>query len=237
MLKSIDSTVNEEMKVENEATVENGINFENDIESNRKELLDSFNEFIEKTKNKRQLNNPTLTTQDAEDIYVREMLRILYLQILYVICVILFIVIPLLVCDFYFAFTDKSCVHEKAGNLQVNLFTYLLVDAIIPSIQIVAFIVLICISIFNPTYVTNLARVCNSSIAFGDIIIAINSLFTLTWTIIGSIIFWGLIDNNKCEKCIYNYVFALLIIRYLFILKNLHININKNKEYITTDIK
>jgi hypothetical protein len=46
----------------------------------------------------------------------------------------------------------------------------------------------------------------------------ISSLFILSWTIIGSIIFWSLIDKEECSKGVYNYVFALLIIRYILLL-------------------
>jgi hypothetical protein len=52
-------------------------------------------------------------------------------------------------------------------------------------------------------------------------IITLISLFTLAWTIVGSIIFWSLIDNEECSKEVYNYVFALLIIKYVCILVNL----------------
>jgi hypothetical protein len=46
-------------------------------------------------------------------------------------------------------------------------------------------------------------------------------LFQLAWTIVGSVLFWKLIDNKTCDKGIYNYVFALLIIRYIMIFVNM----------------
>ena len=42
-------------------------------------------------------------------------------------CILLILVftLPLVITELYYAYTDESCVHQKAGKLHINLFTYL----------------------------------------------------------------------------------------------------------------
>ncbi len=137
--------------------------------------------------------------------------------------VVLVLLAPLTVADLYYAYTDDSCVHQPAGNLNVNLFTYLAVDGIIGGIGVVVFSLMVC-SLGTNNVATVLKGCCMVSIY------VLCGLFTLAWTIVGSIIFWKLIDNEECSKGVYNYVFALLIIRYVSVLVNLCNNSNTKKE-------
>ena len=127
---------------------------------------------------------------------------------------ILFLLAPLSVADLYYAYTDESCVHQSAGKLNVNLFTFLAVDGILGCVVIIGFSLFIC-SMKEDFSLEIWKGCCALSI------ITLISLFTLAWTIVGSIIFWSLIDNEECSKEVYNYVFALLIIKYVCTLVNL----------------
>ena len=40
-------------------------------------------------------------------------------------------------------------------------------------------------------------------------------LFNLIWTIIGGIVFWGIMDNMDCGNSIYTYVSALILMKFL----------------------
>jgi hypothetical protein len=127
---------------------------------------------------------------------------------LFMLFIILVCLIPFVVCNLYYAYSDKSCVHEKAGKLDVNLFNYLVVDGIFGAVVAIVWFLQICS--FNFTE--------DSEITFGRwlivvLITGIGSVFGLAWTITGAIIFWSLIDNNLCDNGIYNYVFAQLIIK------------------------
>lgn len=129
---------------------------------------------------------------------------------------------PLSIASLYYAYTDNSCVHESAGQLAVNLFTYLVVDGIMGGAGIIGFSTLICcLSMEN--YTNMLSSCC------GILLMIICQLFQLAWTIVGSVIFWKLIDNNNCDKGVYNYVFALLIIKYVMIFMNCMLNNNNKK--------
>lgn len=130
---------------------------------------------------------------------------------------------PLTIASLYYAYTDDSCVHESAGQLEVNLFTYLAVDGIVGGAGIIILSTLSC-SLGPDVYVNMIKSCC------GAFIVIIASLFQLAWTIVGSVIFWKLIDNKICDKGIYNYVFALLIIKYVMIFVNMISNKNNKKE-------
>ena len=59
-----------------------------------------------------------------------------------------------------------------------------------------------------------------------NLITLFRTLIILVWTTIGTYIFWGLMDNNKCEKTIYYYMLVSIIIRYIFGILFLGITIN-----------
>ena len=140
------------------------------------------------------------------------------------ICFILFILVlfaPLPITSLYYAYTDTSCVHEKAGKQSINLYSYLAVDGILGILGMC--VTLIMIYYLGPNGWENAVRS-----GCGLIILSISWLFSVIWTIIGSFVFWYLMDNNKCNKGIYNYVFALLIIHYVLLFINT-MNFTKNK--------
>jgi hypothetical protein len=138
------------------------------------------------------------------------------------IIIILLILAPLSVADLYYAYTDDSCVHQSSGNLNVNLFTYLAVDGILGGAGIIGLSLYICLMGENTS-----SEYCKGCCMVS--MLTLCGLFTLAWTIVGSIIFWSLIDNEECSKGVYNYVFALLIIRYVSILVNLCAKNNDKK--------
>ena len=116
--------------------------------------------------------------------------------------------IPFVICDFYFAYNDDSCINEKAGQLAVNLFTYLVVDGIFGAIGLIVWLQVICTSDFTRNTDRSLMNLITVFL-----LTFVGSLFGIAWTITGAIIFWSLIDNDLCDKGIYNYVFAQLIIK------------------------
>jgi len=114
---------------------------------------------------------------------------------------------PITVADLYYSYTDHSCVHLSADNLYIDLSVYLKVTGISEGI---AFITTALYIIFR-----NLSHEIQYEKPYLlKFVINIVMLFQAAWTIEGSIIFWGLIDNKKCHRGIYNYMFAHFIIRY-----------------------
>ncbi len=129
-------------------------------------------------------------------------------------------ILPFGITSTYYAFTDNSCLNLPAGKLIVTLKDYLAVDGILSLIYYVVILL---------TIVKTNINTFNSDNIIIKIILILCRIFVLSWTILGAIVFWSLIDNNKCDHGIYNYTFALLIIKFVsIILSSSEIN-SKNK--------
>ena len=112
--------------------------------------------------------------------------------------------VPLIVCNLYYAYSDNSCVTIYPDHFSVNLKTYLAVDGIIGAIVLFAII-------FVVTYLFKEEP--NIDDGCLNILGNISTIFGIVWTIIGAVIFWKLIDNTECNKSVYNYIFAQLVIK------------------------
>lgn len=119
-------------------------------------------------------------------------------------------VIPFGITSIYYAYTDNSCAYLRAGKLYVNLKDYLAVNGILYLISFVCNAVIL-------TYYNSNDAVGFYSNPLIKLIAIISNAFHLSWTIVGSVIFWSLINNNACDDGIYNYVFAQLIMNFIFI--------------------
>jgi hypothetical protein len=156
-------------------------------------------------------------TQDT-DIHTQEDIRncIKFTSIL----AILLFNSPLVIADLYYAYTDHSCVYKQVNNLYINLFIYLAVCGICGGIIIcLSVLLLLCFKLDDTLTIMNSPTWTSLSI-FG-------SLFGLVWTIIGSILFWDLINTQECDNSLLHYVFVQLIIKFIFIAINLKIPGNK----------
>lgn len=188
-----------------------------DLEANNHENQRKLNEILVQTENLTSILKQHQETTNNNDNIVIGAAKI---------CGVMLIIIllgPLSIASLYYAYTDDSCVHDSAGQLDVNLFTYLAVDGILGGAGIIILSLIIC-CLGADTYINMMKSCC---VMFLFIII---QLFQLAWTIVGSVIFWKLIDNNTCDKGVYNYVFALLIIKYVIIFTNAMFNNNNKKE-------
>ena len=138
-------------------------------------------------------------------------------------CILLILVftLPLVITELYYAYTDESCVHQKAGKLHINLFTYLAVNGILGCAGIILISLKICF-IDNHIFIT-----CFKTGCF-NLILNMSSIFIVLWTVIGSVIFWSLINNKECSDGIYTFIFIMFILRYLLIFICL-IKCNKKK--------
>jgi hypothetical protein len=112
--------------------------------------------------------------------------------------------LPFIICNLCYAYTDESCVTINPPNFDINLKTYLAVDGILGAVALlgILFVAFCCIK-EEP----NSNNCCLK--LFGNIATA----FGIAWTIIGAIVFWSLIDNTKCDRSVYNYIFAQLVIK------------------------
>jgi hypothetical protein len=126
--------------------------------------------------------------------------------------------IPIGLVDLYFGYTDKSCVddYNTKSYVKINLKQYLLVAGYASLSYIVLVIGVIC--------ALTCKNECNlaSLIIDSNIIGLITTAFSITWTIIGSIIYWGYVYKpNTCNNYVNSYLFISLIIKLLISIKEI----------------
>lgn len=119
----------------------------------------------------------------------------------------LFTNFPIIFCDLYYAFNDKTCVQNKIENLYINMYDYLIVSGIY-SIYIVLF--LLCCILFKNKLYRNINK--NNSYLF-IIFLAITFFFNISWNIVGVILFKKIINNNTCSKEVFNYLFSSILLK------------------------
>ena len=141
--------------------------------------------------------------------------------------IVVFIIIlfnfPICISELYYAFTDNSCIHLINNKLLINLYIYLLVDGIYGLLVTLISCIYICYFIdLDNLEISGLKIIIIYIISF------IFILFNLSWTIIGAIIFWDIIDNYSCNNNIYCFIFAELIIKLIFLFLQIVKLTNKN---------
>ena len=138
----------------------------------------------------------------------------------FMIILILAFTVPFIICNLYYAYNDNSCVTINPDNFGVNLKTYLAVDGIVVGIALLGIILAAFCLFKEPDNNDN----CSLNV-FGKIA----TIFGIAWTIVGAVIFWKLIDNTKCDKSVYNYIFVQLVIKIVCYLLRIISNSNNKK--------
>ena len=149
------------------------------------------------------IRGPVATEENSESIFSIKLLTII--TILY---------IPIVILDFYYTLTDDSCVNNHIND-SLKLSTYLVIDSLYGlSLVLLLPIILWIIDLDNEE-----ERQVFCSISL------FRTLFILVWTSMGSYIFWRVTNNFECEKNIYYYMVGGLIVRYIFGILFIGINI------------
>lgn len=112
---------------------------------------------------------------------------------------------PFIICDLYYAYTDTSCVHNATKHTTVNLFSYLAVSGFFNLSVLLVYICGFC-SLSSEDGATCFILVCSFLQQFF-------LLFSLSWVMVGAVVFWSEIDNSSCSSPVYNYMMASLIIK------------------------
>jgi len=110
---------------------------------------------------------------------------------------------PFIICDFYFALTDTSCVNQNFQQININMRTYLLVSAIIN---------LCVVMIYNLSILCFVENVNNGVLLFLKIFETLVKIFTVSWLIVGCVMFWSFMDTSICAKNVHSYLLARFII-------------------------
>lgn len=131
------------------------------------------------------------------------------------IIVILLLTIPLLVIDFYYSSTDMSCIHKTPNvmHIRITLFTYFIVDGCL--IGIIALLWLLFICLLSLKTIVILGKN-----IYVKMLVILGIMITLTWTIIGTLIYNN-INHYNCKNELTNYIYFNFIMKYAFILVTL----------------
>jgi uncharacterized membrane protein len=121
---------------------------------------------------------------------------------------IIIICIPLIFCDLYYGFTDKSCINEVPNGLNFTMKIYLLVSGFT---GLLAMLISICIICSLQKYINNKQTlICIRYLGL------IGGLFHIFWNILGAATFWGTIyKRGDCESIISTYIYISLIIKFI----------------------
>ena len=99
---------------------------------------------------------------------------------------------PIIICDLYFGFNDKSCSREQPDELDLSIRLYLIVSGFIGLSAMIT--ILTAVTCFDPNKISDLGAcfICCGSIGF-----ICAALFNIVWNILGAIVFWGYIYGNR----------------------------------------
>lgn len=115
-------------------------------------------------------------------------------------CCLIFITLPIMICDFYFGFSNDPCLCIKFNGIDFGMGKWLQTCGFIQLISCLLIITIQCVN--NELYqmfISIFIRIC-----FG--------YFTVIWTIIGAIIFWKYIEpNNLCNNQLTTYLWVRII--------------------------
>jgi len=134
------------------------------------------------------------------------------LQICEKLCAGLFIcgfITPFVGFDLYFAFTDESCIHQTFDKIHVNMFIYLIVSGLAGIVYAESMSFVDFVYDFEKKYTEEYT---NIVLKFCTICQVLFNIFSVSWTMIGCIIFWGYMDNLHCSRTLYNYLFAKFVV-------------------------
>jgi len=135
-------------------------------------------------------------------------------------CFNLAFIIPSLI----YAYSGDMCVLTAADGFSINLSVWLQVD----SYMRIAIISLLILVAFISCCSLNKGPTCAACVIC---FILIYSLFSFAWTIVGSVLFWGKLNpSGVCTGGVQSYMYAMLIISYIFTCINCLYNVKKGKQ-------
>lgn len=119
---------------------------------------------------------------------------------------------PFIVCDFYYANRDYSCVWApiERFNIKVPLQRWMRVDG---AMMLVFIIIMLIISI-----TICMSPGCDWMYPVHAVIGGILAIFRFCWLIVGAVLFWGYLNKyHYCASNVRGFMFANLIIGFLLL--------------------
>lgn len=148
--------------------------------------------------------NPNRPNNIYHDLNAIQQTEITCMKILssILMCVIL---VPFIGCDFYYSVNDITCQHIKGNNIHLTISEWLIVCGIYETIALI-------IPLYLLHRATNLGEYENK---IKKLQTPILSLFTLSWLIVGAILFWNEILPDNCGKSVKSYLSAKIILGFI----------------------
>lgn len=135
-------------------------------------------------------------TSDKEDQVIKKLAVIISLVVL----VIGFT--PFIFMDLYVAYTDTSCVSQEVDQMALTLKDWLFVYGYL-SIFVFSIAVVMIICGVSKIWIKTLS--------------VVSSLFSVSWSITGAVLFWSYMNIDQCESLTKNYVYTRLIMSLIFL--------------------
>lgn len=121
------------------------------------------------------------------------------------------IMLPFIVGDLYFGFTDDTCSIEQQNKLKIIIRLYLIVSGLVDILATIT--ILTGLKIIDTEKLTNLGI---SVLCCGTTVISCIIIFNTIWNILGVVVFWVYIyGNGNCAKTFTTYVLISLIIKFV----------------------
>ena len=118
---------------------------------------------------------------------------------------------PTIFCDYYYAINNKECLQQQL-HINLTMYDYLLTNAILGS----SFLFIAIVSILSLDMQEFEKKDSLTKLIF-YIIKILCSYFTLAWTVVGGIMFWGEMNQSLCSSSTNTYLMASLIIKFISI--------------------
>lgn len=136
-------------------------------------------------------------------------------------CVIMVIIfVPMIFCDLYYGFTDKSCINEMPNGLNYTMKLYLLISGFWGLVSMLISICIACSLTYNNKD--------EKKLLYAKLFGILCSLFQIIWNILGATTFWGTIyKEGVCDLTISTYIYISLIVKFVCNLFIITDNFNK----------
>jgi len=131
----------------------------------------------------------------------------------YMIGTTLIIIVPISICDIYFALANEICI-KNSNPMSINLYQYLLISGVYSLISVSIFLYSLLQKI--PMNIQCLSSNCQYNLY--NMAFHTNVAFIIFWMIIGGFIIWFYDDDySNCNNNLYNYLIVEFVLKITYI--------------------
>jgi hypothetical protein len=125
--------------------------------------------------------------------------------------------------DLIYAYQGSECVTVIPEGFSFGMATWLAVDGYLRLAVIGMVLLVLGVNFISSSVGEKLAK-------FGVLLFILYSLFSLSWLIVGSVMYWGKLNPaGVCYGPVQSYIYSLLVISYVSIFCNCLTSFNSNR--------